>query len=212
MHEYLAKVFRLGGLSLALAAAPALADEPRGPTPLGNPGSWATTEDYPAVALREMQEGIARFTVAVGKDGTVTTCTITQSSGSDALDRKTCELVTLRARFSPATDPAGKATEGNWSSSIRWQIPKDAFPPEPSLIVFSMLVGADGSMSDCHFERIDGAPMLADKKVGEPETCRASKFDMPYRDAKGNPVAKRVRFTSQVEVLDASPPSVTVKQ
>src|SRR6478752_462451 len=42
---------------------------PKGATPKGNPGSWATTDDYPSRALREEREGVTRFTVTVSPEG-----------------------------------------------------------------------------------------------------------------------------------------------
>ena len=54
---------------------------PKGATPRGNPGSWATTDDYPSRALREEREGVTRFTVQVSPEGRVTDCTVTRSSG-----------------------------------------------------------------------------------------------------------------------------------
>lgn len=99
--------------------------QPKGAVPKGNPGSWATTNDYPTRALREEREGTTGFRVTVGPDGRVTSCEITSSSGSDDLDAATCSNVTRRARFSPATDGEGQPTTGSYSNRVRWVIPKD---------------------------------------------------------------------------------------
>ncbi len=99
--------------------------QPKGPTPKGNPGSWANSNDYPSRALREEQEGVTRFRVSVGSDGRVASCDVTGSSGSSELDAATCSLITRRGRFNPATDGEGQPTSSSWSSSVRWQIPKD---------------------------------------------------------------------------------------
>ena len=98
---------------------------PKGATPKGNPGSWATTNDYPARALREEREGVTGFRVTVGPDGRVVDCQITSSSGHDDLDAATCANVQRRARFNPAMDGEGQPTTGSYSSRIRWVIPKD---------------------------------------------------------------------------------------
>ena len=101
---------------------------PRGPdkpaSPKGNPGSWANSNDYPTRALREEKEGVTRFRVTVGADGRVTSCDVTGSSGSPELDSTTCSLITRRGRFNPAQQD-GSPVSGSWSSSVRWQIPKD---------------------------------------------------------------------------------------
>lgn len=97
---------------------------PKAPSPKGNPGSWATPDDYPPRALREEREGVTRFTLTVGTDGRVTGCSVTGSSGSPDLDDAACRLVSRRGRFTPATNGEGQPTTGSWSSSVRWQIPK----------------------------------------------------------------------------------------
>ena len=99
--------------------------QPKQATPKGNPGNWATTNDYPTRALREEREGTTSFRVTVGPDGRVTGCEITGSSGSDDLDNATCSNVTRRARFNPATDGDGNPTSGSYSNRVRWVIPKD---------------------------------------------------------------------------------------
>ena len=106
------------------AAPPPPRIQPKGASPKGNPGSWATTDDYPSRALREEREGTTRFRVDVGPDGRVTSCSVTGSSGSPDLDDAACKNITRRARFNPATDGEGKPTGGSYSNSVRWVIPK----------------------------------------------------------------------------------------
>ncbi|MBW8753423.1 MAG: energy transducer TonB [Sphingomonadales bacterium] len=98
---------------------------PKGASPKGNPANWATTNDYPARALREEREGTTGFRVTVGPDGRVTDCTVTSSSGHADLDQATCDNVRRRARFTPATDGEGNPTSGSYSNRVRWVIPKD---------------------------------------------------------------------------------------
>jgi protein TonB len=92
--------------------------------PLGAPGRWVTNADYPSGALRRGEQGVAVFDVAIGADGKVRDCSVTQSSGSAELDAATCARVTSRARFAPATDTDGTATIGHYRNSIRWEIPQ----------------------------------------------------------------------------------------
>ena len=98
---------------------------PKSAQPKGNPGSWATTNDYPTRALREEREGVTGFRVTVGTDGRATGCDVTSSSGSADLDQATCSNVMRRARFTPATDGEGNPTTGSYSSRVRWVIPKE---------------------------------------------------------------------------------------
>jgi protein TonB len=107
------------------AAPPPPRFTPKGAVPKGNPGSWATSNDYPSRALREEREGTTGFRVTVGPDGRVTDCQVTSSSGHADLDAATCDNVRRRARFTPATDGEGHPTTGTYSNRIRWVIPKD---------------------------------------------------------------------------------------
>ena len=106
------------------APPPPPAFTPKQPTPRGNPGSWANSNDYPSRALREEKEGVTRFRVEVDASGRVSNCTVTGSSGTPELDSTTCSLIQRRGRFNPATGGDGKPTSGSWSSSVRWEIPK----------------------------------------------------------------------------------------
>lgn len=98
---------------------------PRAVRPTGNPGSWITTNDYPARDLREGNQGLARFSLVIGTDGKVESCVITQSTGSGGLDDATCRNVTRRARFDAATDESGAKVPGSYSGSVRWVIPRN---------------------------------------------------------------------------------------
>lgn len=110
---------------VAPPAPPAPRFQPKPASPKGNPGNWATTNDYPTRALREEREGTTGFRVTVTPDGRVGSCSITSSSGSPDLDEAACSNITRRARFSPATDGEGNPTSGSYASRVRWVIPKD---------------------------------------------------------------------------------------
>jgi periplasmic protein TonB len=96
-----------------------------GAKPKGNPGDWVTPDDYPPSALRQEEQGVTGFKLDVGPDGKVTGCTVTKSSGFSDLDETACRLLPRRGRFSPAKDAAGNGMATTYSSSVRWQIPKD---------------------------------------------------------------------------------------
>ena len=112
-------------LVVAPPAPPPPRFTPKGAAPKGNPGNWATANDYPSRALREEREGTTGFRVTVGPDGRVTDCQITSSSGSPDLDQTACDKIRQRARFTPATDGEGNPTSGSYSNRVRWVIPKD---------------------------------------------------------------------------------------
>lgn len=97
---------------------------PRSAKPRTNPGTWATTLDYPARAIREGRQGVTAFRVSVGTDGKVSECMIIRSSGSQDLDEATCAKVSKRAKFEPATDANGNRVTGSYANSIRWELPE----------------------------------------------------------------------------------------
>lgn len=104
--------------------APVPTGTPRAAKPQGRPGSWVTTNDYPARDLREGNQGTSRFLLEIGSDGRVQSCTITGSSGFAGLDRTTCERLRTRARFEAATDGGGNRIAGSYAGSITWKIPE----------------------------------------------------------------------------------------
>ena len=91
--------------------------------PRNNPGAWVTDSDYKSRWIREGLYGKASFKLDIGADGKVESCSITRSTGHPDLDAATCELVTRRAKFKPATDGSGAASRGTYSNSVSWQIP-----------------------------------------------------------------------------------------
>lgn len=91
--------------------------------PIGNPGNWATFNDFPSTALRDARSGIVNFRLLVDAAGMPSACFIQRSIGSADFDRITCELLTRRARFSPATDSEGKPVAHYYVNSIRWAVP-----------------------------------------------------------------------------------------
>jgi protein TonB len=88
-----------------------------------NLASYVSDADYPSSAIRNEEQGTTRFRLAVGSDGKVAECTVTGSSGSNALDSATCRLMKQRARFTPARDSDGRLVPDSVSNAIRWVLP-----------------------------------------------------------------------------------------
>ncbi len=109
--------------SYAPAPQPSPSFAPRRAAPIGNPGSWISTDDYPAGPLRNGIEGTAGYRLVIGSDGRVTACELTRSSGNAQLDAAACRYLTNRARFAPATDGTGAAIVGTYTGTVAWQIP-----------------------------------------------------------------------------------------
>jgi len=99
--------------------------KPRAAAPRGNWTQWVTTNDYPASDLRAEHQGTTRYRLTIDATGKVTDCTVTASSGFPGLDRASCDTVKRRAKFEPATDQTGARSQGSFSGSVTWQIPKE---------------------------------------------------------------------------------------
>jgi len=111
-------------LAFGVLLAAAAQSSERGVTPI-NPASWITTDDYPPSALRARAEGISSYRLDIDAAGQVTSCTITQTSGTLALDEAACASLRARARFNPARDRSGHAIAASYTGRVRWQIPND---------------------------------------------------------------------------------------
>jgi TonB family protein len=90
-----------------------------------NLASLFSDEDYPASAVRAGESGATSFRLEVGPNGRVSSCTVTSSSGSSALDSTTCRLLRSRARFTPATDNTGANTSDAVTGRIVWRLPAE---------------------------------------------------------------------------------------
>jgi TonB family protein len=131
--------------------------------PIGSPGDWATTDDYPTSAIRNEEAGTPGFTVTIGVDGRVTQCQIVSSSGSAALDEATCRLVRERAKFQPALDAKGKPVEDRYTNRIKWVLPLDNFPDlEPATRDIELDLDPRGRVEACRVFVNKGYPAKED--------------------------------------------------
>ena len=183
----------------------------RSATPIGNPGNWVTTNDYPIRALREEREGIVLFRLTVRKDGTVGNCQIATSSGSLDLDEAACSLVSQRARFRPAQDASGQPTIGYYSSRVHWINPEGgSFPkreliidhhPVPGVSVITYTIGANGRARNC---LLVSGPNPADFMFWA-MPCDFNQIFPVYRDTQGKAVDREVRLVLSVTLPSAAP-------
>jgi TonB family protein len=94
---------------------------PRAAT-LRNAREIVTRADYPAAALRAEAQGTVAVDLAVAADGTITGCTVTQSSGSAILDSATCSLAATRGQAEAARDRYGEPAPGTARFRIAWRL------------------------------------------------------------------------------------------
>ena len=97
-----------------------------GPTPAAaNLAQMFSTDDYPMEAIRREEQGTVAFRLNVNRRGGVSECAITSSSGSAALDKQTCQILTQRASFEPARNTHGNRVDGTYTGRIRWELPEE---------------------------------------------------------------------------------------
>lgn len=84
--------------------------------------------DYPPGLGEAGIQGPVWVRYAVEVDGSVTDCTVTESSGSALLDRHTCRLIEQRYRYRPARDGRGRPIRSSLIEFYEWII--QDLPPE----------------------------------------------------------------------------------
>ena len=166
-----------GALALAAVSAPSPA---RHPTPLkGSVQGLFSADDYPAEALDKNEQGAVGFLLKIDGAGAVTDCTIKTSSGSELLDRRTCEIIKRRARFSPARDRRGRGVPSTFTQRVVWRIEQDLpEPSDPWVSTVTMSYGAGGEALGCSVV-LEGAKRL--QEGASPETCTAAPMPEPVR-------------------------------
>lgn len=100
----------------------------------GAPASAQLTSaqlNYPPAALRAGHEGAVGYEVKVAKDGKVTGCRVTETSGFADLDQQTCAQLRQTARFKPTVSANGKPIAATYANRLRWRIPRPVSEPTP---------------------------------------------------------------------------------
>lgn len=143
--------------SIVIAASPPPLAPLEGPAPTvranANLVALFSTDDYPMSALRNEEVGTVAFVARVNRDGRVTQCEITTSSGSTSLDVTTCTIMQRRARFTPARDAAGRVVEDSVTGRINWVLPPRPSMPfveEKTVVVFT--INLRGEVANCRTE------------------------------------------------------------
>lgn len=100
-----------------------VAAQSRRATPIGNPGSWVTTKDYPSKSVMMGHNGLLQFRLDIDEAGKVLGCHILARTRPDEFADIACRAITSRASFEPALDAAGKPTRGYYMNKVRFVIP-----------------------------------------------------------------------------------------
>ena len=84
---------------------------------------------YPRASLKRGEEGDVRFRVNVNRDGRLDGCQVTQSSGYEALDTATCDMLLKGATATPLIAADGWRTPGVRDGVVPWTLPEGAKRP-----------------------------------------------------------------------------------
>ena len=143
-----------------------------------------TAGDYPSTALAARQEGTVVAAFLIAARGDVTKCQVAQTSGSDALDARTCEIIVQRFRYDPARSSSGLAVEEWRTQKISWKLPtaNDRYASATRKAELLVDIGRDGTVDGCEVLKPSGDPKW------DLEMCTSiasnHKFE-PARDTNG---------------------------
>jgi TonB family protein len=209
--EYRPSGFIMGNASMAKSL-------PRAALPESGLMMLDADEHYPAAARAAGEQGMVRMTLNIDIAGTVTGCAVTDGSGSRVLDDAACALMRDKGRFLPALDIKGQPTPALFAAEWNWILPPESdaadaavagprrlgpFPlNSPGSMTVAIVIDREGGVADCQ----DSSSGFAQKTPDSGGLCsdlvRSQRYE-PFRDAAGNPVARRITLRTDVTIADA---------
>lgn len=175
--------------------------QPTPPQPVGDPGSWINTKDYPSGENARGMGGITSVILVVSKSGEVTDCRVGASSGSATLDATACALLKIRGRFKPARDAEGKPIESTYNNRVRWLTnAPDALPipDQPYVTTIAVDIDKEGVIYRCNVE--DAPPELVQSNHSPCMAFPAGKKGIPYMGKDQKKTAVTIRYRQSVEI------------
>lgn len=158
-----------------------------------------TDDDYPREAIRANQVGTTTAKFIVSTNGRVPVCEIENSSGWEALDQKTCEIIKDRFEYAPAKDRKGKPLAYALTQRVTWRMPVGDRPlPEvkPANVEIEFIVSPDGTVKSCQVLKFETA-FNAKPEGACPPVTKNPQFK-PFEGTKD----KRVRYRNTIEITD----------
>ena len=137
-------IIRLSLLIAAICATPAIADD-LSPARLTNPSAWLAKREPPPGVLKRGERVLTWLILAISPDGSLTACSIKQSSGYRALDDYACNLFKQNGRFAAARDASGKPVQGVNEPYLTWESSRNATDADLSK-ASTAKAGADAGM------------------------------------------------------------------
>jgi hypothetical protein len=92
--------------------------------PVGSPGNWLVSTDYPLAQAVRGLSSLVDFRLDVDEKGLVTGCHVQEKTlDSAAFGKVACQMISKRARFAPALDAQGKPARDYYMNSVNWVAP-----------------------------------------------------------------------------------------
>lgn len=85
-------------------------------------GALFSPDDYPTEALQQGASGRVIARILISESGRVAACDVIVSSGNEALDEKTCQVIRRRGRYKPARDVDGKPIKSFDIANVSWTL------------------------------------------------------------------------------------------
>ena len=113
-------------LSVVTISSPAVAQDSReaNAVTMRRNGDQIQFDNYPPESLARGQEGDVGIVVVTDREGRIQTCSVRTTSGYHALDRASCDLVTLYGRTKPfAASGTGRPKTQEQIGTVVWRLP-----------------------------------------------------------------------------------------
>ena len=154
-------------------------------------------EDYPPEAIRANAEGTAVASFDIAVSGRVTACRITQSSGSQVLDDRTCEIIMQRFVYQPAR--AGRQIVPETKvQRVRWAMPGGKTLPVAPSGPYGVTLAFDSDETGA----IERCTVLEQKWAYPSQVDPCANAKVPtgrFVDKNGQPAKVRVIVRNSVE-------------
>jgi TonB family protein len=108
---------------------PAIVTAPAEPSAIIERNKLVIQKFYPRSSLRRGEEGDVYFRINVNRDGRLDGCQIIKSSGYEALDTATCDMLLKGATATPLIAADGWRTAGIRDGIVPWVLPDGARRP-----------------------------------------------------------------------------------
>lgn len=94
----------------------------REPMPVGNPGDWLKSSDYPQKMLDQGMNDSVNFRLTIDAVGMPTACNVLTMESRPEFIKATCDKLMQRARFNPALDAQGNPVPSIYVSTVIWTL------------------------------------------------------------------------------------------